>query len=526
MARLRQLHPANYGFPGNTSDDFENVVRYLNAAELGNRTLAELMAVLFDGEGHFRGPVEFRVDPLNGLQFRVGDYNRACIPETEAGWSTLVAYEDLRGSPGSSCGLVAQPLYSNRVDAVATDGQTVVPAGINADTTPVVYKNGLLKTEAHDYTIQISATLPSGLPAGISGVVFTAPLVAGDRITVFLVLSDKTSAFRRQDYDIAAPTAVLAFTFSAAESLSIYLNGVLQREGSSADYVLNQASGTIMFVNALVASDRVSIVVLDNTTRNAVVGLMLAEQFVDPLTGFIRGNRVQFDDEGIPPIKVTGLHAALTIMASSTLAATEPNPPTQFWFDTGANPARLMYWDGTRYLPSSGDLNLPVYTAADARTFLQVNGTGTALVWGAPDLSGYLRKTEKGAASGVASLDSQGRIPSSQLPNPRNRRTIWKEWTGTVSANDVHVHTRIFMEKGQIAGVTARLGAGTGSIQMSVDNIDVGSVIPVSVTTNDSVLGAVVPVDGTTVASTIKFKVTAAAAASNLDIGIVFETVG
>ena len=55
MARLRQQYPQNYGSSGNIHVDFENIVRYLNSAELGDKTLGELLAVLFNADGEFEG---------------------------------------------------------------------------------------------------------------------------------------------------------------------------------------------------------------------------------------------------------------------------------------------------------------------------------------------------------------------------------------------------------------------------------------------------------------------------------------
>ncbi len=70
MARLRQQHPQNYTSSGNISVEFENLVRYLNAAEIGNKTIAELLDSLFDDEGNLQGSLEMRYDPSIGLQFR------------------------------------------------------------------------------------------------------------------------------------------------------------------------------------------------------------------------------------------------------------------------------------------------------------------------------------------------------------------------------------------------------------------------------------------------------------------------
>ena len=44
MARLKVLYPGNHTSSGNIGADIENVVRYLNSAEIADNTLSELLA--------------------------------------------------------------------------------------------------------------------------------------------------------------------------------------------------------------------------------------------------------------------------------------------------------------------------------------------------------------------------------------------------------------------------------------------------------------------------------------------------
>ena len=60
MARIRQQYPQNYGASGNINTEFESVIRYLNAAEFGNNTVGELFGKIFDENGNWDGPVEFK----------------------------------------------------------------------------------------------------------------------------------------------------------------------------------------------------------------------------------------------------------------------------------------------------------------------------------------------------------------------------------------------------------------------------------------------------------------------------------
>ena len=117
MARLRQQHPQNYVSSGNIHTDFENIIRYLNTAEFGDKTIAELLSVLFNESGTFQGPIEMRVDSVNGLQYRVGTYAGA-----DDGWQDLITISSLRGPSGSNVGTVEGPFFFNRQDKLITAG--------------------------------------------------------------------------------------------------------------------------------------------------------------------------------------------------------------------------------------------------------------------------------------------------------------------------------------------------------------------------------------------------------------------
>ena len=56
MARIRQQYPQNYGSSGNINTEFETLIRYLNAAELGDNTVGELLGKIFDADGNWSGP--------------------------------------------------------------------------------------------------------------------------------------------------------------------------------------------------------------------------------------------------------------------------------------------------------------------------------------------------------------------------------------------------------------------------------------------------------------------------------------
>ena len=84
MARLKVLYPGNHTSSGNIGADVENIVRYINSAEIADETLAELMNKVFDAAGNVESLVELRLDTAQGLQYRVGTHI-----SSESGWITL-----------------------------------------------------------------------------------------------------------------------------------------------------------------------------------------------------------------------------------------------------------------------------------------------------------------------------------------------------------------------------------------------------------------------------------------------------
>ena len=149
MARIRQQYPQNYGSSGNINTEFESVIRYLNAAELGNNTVGELLAKLFNSNGDFDGPVEFRKDASAGIQYRIGEY-----ADADTGWITLVTLDEIRGESGVNFGEIGAPIIFGRVDTVATASQTVFAYAHDSTDELLVYVDGVLKAPgaSNDYT--------------------------------------------------------------------------------------------------------------------------------------------------------------------------------------------------------------------------------------------------------------------------------------------------------------------------------------------------------------------------------------
>ena len=119
MVRLRQQYPQNYGSSGNINTEFENLTRYLNSAELGDNTIGELLAKIFDTAGNWTGPVEMRLDSSTGLQYRVGSYT-----DNNTGWLTLATLASIKGADGSTAGTVGAPIFHSRQDTVTANNST------------------------------------------------------------------------------------------------------------------------------------------------------------------------------------------------------------------------------------------------------------------------------------------------------------------------------------------------------------------------------------------------------------------
>lgn len=260
MARLRQQHPQNYVNSGNIHTDFENVIRYLNAAELGNKTVGELLKVLFNESGDFRGPVEFRVDNQTGLQYRVGEY-----ANDDEAWITLVQISDLRGPSGANTGTVEGPLFFNRQDSVITTGvdstftianggtgYTTAPtisfsnpdgdpiSGVNATATCTIDANGVVD----------SITLTSAGSGYVTAPTMTfTPPTTGTTATATCTLAA-----------IPANSNVISYTFDpSTDDLVVYKNGLLQIETApSSEYTKNSVNNEVTLATVQLA-DKITI---------------------------------------------------------------------------------------------------------------------------------------------------------------------------------------------------------------------------------------------------------------------------
>jgi hypothetical protein len=516
--RLRQQFPQNYPSSANITAEFENIVRYLNAAELGNKTLGELLAQIFNEQGEWDGPIELRLDNSGGLQYRVGLWANA-----EDGWETLAALSDLRGPAGANVGTLGAPIFQQRIDVTATAAQTVFDYSHTADDNVIVWKNGLLQRPGASFDYQTS---PSAGSLGVGAVTFNAGLLNGDKVTICKVRTNAATGYSRSDTLTISSQVVFPFIHDEGSQLLVYKNGILQREGALYDYVSSAATDTITFTAAIPSGNLVTIISINNVAQQAVTGLLTEGRFCDPASGLILWNKIKVDNGAIPQAKVVDLANSLAA-ARPYVGATPPASPTsgRLWLDTSVSPNRLKFYDGVNWIATSPTSSLPDFAAPQAGLFIRVNGTGTALEFGSPDLSGYLNAAQRGAANGVASLDNAGRLPAGQLPSAISR-AVYNTTVSGATANGTYDVRRLFGVKVNLDKLAIRLSGGTATAQLAISGVTIGSTFPISTTPYEVTLGdpgtptGQTVIDALTSSKMLQIVITAQSSATGLDVAL------
>ena len=510
MARIRQQYPQNYGSSGNINTEFETLIRYLNAAELGDNTVGELLSKIFDADGNWSGPVEFRKDSSAGIQYRIGVYSDASL-----GWQTLVTLAEIRGADGSQASEIGAPIFYARQDYTATSGQTVFDYFFVSTDELLVYVNGVLQREGalNDYTKSVTAGTSSN-----GGVTFNSAVTTGQVVTIFKVRSTSITGYTRSDTYTTATQINFPFTFDVDTKLQVYKNGILQREGGTYDYTSIPAQNVIQFNTGVPANNTITIITVENTSVQAVTGLMFEENFVDGGTGLIKFDKIGIADADIAQAKVNGLVTGLATKAKLTVSSNSPTSPStgDIWHDSSIQPNQLKFYDGTQWLKTSPESSLPTFATTDAGKYVKVNGTGTALEYGSIDLTSVIATNQKGAASGVASLDSNGRLPQSQLPETLASDSFYD--IKSTASDGTYVIKRIFKQAVSIDAISVMTTSGTCNFQIAVDGVGVGSTYSVSSTPYEISLGTPIQVLAESASHSIGYIVSSASSAANLEV--------
>ncbi len=502
MARVRQQYPQNYGSSGNINTEFENLFRYLNAAELGNNTIGELMRVLFDDNGEFIGPIELR-RTSQSLEYRVGQYDKE-----DDGWIALATVEELRGRPGVDAGTVGAPVITGRADYIATASQTVFAFAHDADDDLLVYKNGLLQVKPTDYTNSPTADT----------VTFATGQTVDTKVSIFRVRAPLIAGYRRTDTTTITTQQVFAFEHNEDDKLQVYKNGVLLREGGSYDYTRQPLNSTITLNTPVASGNTITIVFAENSAARTLTGLMLEEEFVHLDSGLIKLSAIKIDDGALAQAKVANLTSTLATKAKLTISATSPVSPVtgDMWLDTSVAPNQLKFYDGTQWLRTSPESSLPTFGTSDAGKFVKVNNTGTGLQYASVDLSSVIPVTARGAANGVASLDAGGRLPFSQLPLILSSDSLY-DFQAT-PANSTYKITRIYRQKIRIDGIALATTTGSCTIQVAIDGVGVGPTYTANAVGLNQIIASPIEVDASVSAKSIGYIITSNSSSANLDV--------
>jgi hypothetical protein len=487
MARIRQQYPQNYSTSGNISTEFESLIRYLNSAELGNNTVGELLNVLFDSDGVWQGPIAMRMDSEAGLQYRVGTYT-----DPELGWLTLAALADIRGAAGTDTGTLGAPIFFGRVDITPTSAQALnglFDYSFAATDELLIWKNGTLLREdtptvLHDYSKDSTSGSTSSGEVKLNALPTTSNV-----ITIVKVRTTAITGYVRTNFDVTGSAqSNFPFVFDENTTLHVYKNGIFQREGGTNDYTLVPASNIVQFVTPVPVitpnPNVVTILTVQNTTNQAVTGLMLEEKFVNSATGLINFSTLGIDNGDIAQAKVNGLAAALLAAANIATGASAPLSPAlgDLWMDTsGSSLPTLKFYDtsSSQWINTSPESSLPSFVISDANKLLRVNGTGTALQFATQDLSSVIPITAKGTPNGVATLDSLGRMPFAQLPSILATQTLYLKPDLTALNTAVSgsattysfVVSRFLLQKATVTSLAARCSGGTATVALAVDGV-------------------------------------------------------
>jgi hypothetical protein len=492
MARLRQYFASRYGSQESTSAEFENIIRYLNSAELGNQTVAELMSKIFDADGEVALGIGLRFDPATGIEFR---------QSADGEWSVVASAADIRGVPGVNLGTVEGPLLSNRSEFISTSGQVAFSYSvISAVADLMVWVNGVLQLPtAYAYT---SSTLTLA----------TSP-AAGSNVTVATIRANPSAAFLRLDIQSADAQVVFPFPLGEFDEVIVLLNGIMQREGGGFDYIKSWQSGVITMTSAQTSGSYLTVIRISNNNINDVAGLMLEDTYCS--NGMLLFNKLAIPAGAILQSKVSGLESELGSKPTITIGISAPVGaiPGDLWVNNSAAVQYMLFFDGTNWINSSPNGLIPNPTTLNALQYLRLNSTSTALEYANIDFSSLLATSTRGEVNGVAPLDSSGLVPASSLPTFVTRSPISGIKAGAIVNGTFTVS--LMEDKYVVDGITLALSAGTATVQLSIGGVLVGSTVAVT-TTPSRLAIASSNINASIVPQVVSLVVTGAASATDL----------
>ena len=484
MAGIRQTAAFEYASSDKVQTEFENVIRYLQQAEVGGKTLGEVIDNLTDDNGNLNSNVEFKLDSSAGLQYRVGE---------TGDFTTIAALSELRGEAGQNVGDIGAPIFNGRQDYIigttlrASDGvaypsgTTVLEYNHTADDTIVVFRNGLLQVEGATNDYVTSSTNNT--------VTFSDDLTTTDNsggaevVTVYKIRATAITSFQRVDAEVTTTQSIFPFVMEDTTEIQVYQNGLLLREGGSNDYVRDNNADTVTLNTAATNGDLVSIITVENTANQVVAGLMLEQVFTNTQSGKILFNKIEIADNAIPEAKVNGLTTSLAGKAGlSDVAAggtaLSAGPINTFYIEDVSGSPRLRFKvSESQNVDINPAVDIPSPSSANSGKFIRVSAAGAYELSALTDvLSGYITTSQKDAANGVPSLDSNlliniDRIPSfsvlQQYPLLIMDKEIGTAASPVTDATDYRIK-RISGARVRINKVYAVVADGSGTLSLDI----------------------------------------------------------
>ena len=485
MAGIRQTAAFEYASSDKVQTEFENVIRYLQQAEVGGKTLGEVIDNLTDDNGNLNSNVEFKLDSSAGLQYRVGETGE---------FTTIAALSELRGEAGQNVGDIGAPIFNGRQDYIigttlrASDGvaypsgTTVLEYNHDANDTIVVFRNGLLQVEgaANDYVTS----------AANNTVTFSDDLTTTDNsgaaevVTVYKIRATAITSFQRVDAEVTTTQSIFPFVMEDSTEIQVYQNGLLLREGGANDYVRDNNADTVTLNTAATNGDLVSIITVENTANQVVAGLMLEQVFTNAQTGKILFDKLEIADGAIAEAKVANLTTSLAgkaglsdVTAGGT--ALSAGPVNTFYLEDVSGSPRLRFKvSATQNVDINPAVDIPSPSSANSGKFIRVSAAGAYELSALTDvLSAYITTAQKDAANGVPSLDSNLLINIDRIPTfsilQQYPLLIMDKQVATPTTSEVRMK-RISGARIKINKIYAVLDAGTLTLDLKVAGVSQG----------------------------------------------------
>ena len=246
---------------------------------------------------------------------------------------------------------------------------------------------------------------------------------------------------------------------------------------------------TVQFNTGVTAGNTISIITVENTSVQAVTGLMFEEDFAhtDKWAVEVRQNCYcgfrYSTSKGQRTCDWSSGKGETNRFTYHSNRHSNRRPMARHW--SGSN--QLKFYDGTQWLRTSPDSSLPTFSTGNAGQFVKVNGTGTALEYAGLDLSSVIALSQKGAANGVAALDSNGRLPTAQLP--ANLSTSSMYHIEATASNQTYVMQRIYKQNIRIEAISVMTSSGTCNVKININGTDYGDIYAASSAPNEQLLG-------------------------------------